>query len=577
MAVDDTGRWTSDSIEYKVRVGVVMSLYVIYIFYVVITFTMFIKRSKDKHSGLAQRNINLVTLQVASGFLMGTVGMFSTALQLWPAFLRLWFTNIGYMVMYSAVLGRGFQHIVVSNLHILTNQIASTKNPGFKNMMPQSNLAVFHESKRHDRSASQSSVFSNAEFDISGNGRNTFEKRSVANFTKHGRQESMIGERAPEMRLYRKLQKYTRLQRYATDRSMLIFALCNLILAIIVSLVVNILNEQFSLKPMSMVCRLVWGFIPVMVIVGSYVIFLMPIIFVKCWKLKDAYGIRNDVLICIIMGVFCIIMNTVWDVVLQDIALKWSGWFFSWVTGVVIHTVSVTVPLFDAIRHSRDVTDRMHGVGSLGVAVNSAIANASGRDMSNRSDYNAILADPHEYRYFCDFAASCFCSEMTAFIDEYQALKGLTVVALGADDLWRGNADQLEPSFMSRMVTNTIDDSVGYLALANGSTNVNARSLRLQTPPTISILDTAKVVYPQYEFNENTPFPVASMDKLVAIFSVFINSNSYTSVNLPAAMVFRLRDRLGTHQLTLTILDEIKDEVLNMLYLDVFTRYAKRK
>ncbi|KAJ2884391.1 hypothetical protein FB639_001969 [Coemansia asiatica] len=577
MAVDESGRWTSDSIEYKIRVGIVMSVYVIYIFYVIITSIMFIQQAKNKHSGLAQRNIKLVGLQVISGFLMGTVGMFSTALQLWPAFLRLWFTNIGYIVMYSAVLARGFQHIVVSNLHILTNKLASTKNPGFKNMMPNTNVAYPGLEKRFQRNNSQSSIFSNTGYEGFENRRGTFEKKGIFDFAKSSNQQEVHLGASKEMGLFKKLQRYTKLQRYATDRALLIFAIGNFLLAIVVSLVVNILNDQFSLSPMSMVCRLVWGFLPVMVIVGFYVVFLMPFIFVKCWNLKDAYGIRNDVLICIIMGVFCIIMNTVWDVVLQDIALKWSGWFFSWITGVVIHTVSVTIPLLDSLRHSRDINNRMNDARIAEMQMSAAIANVNGRDIGNRADYNAILADPYEYRYFCDFAASCFCSEMTAFIDEYQALKALSVVALGSEDIWREDVDQLEPTFMTKMVTNTIDDSMGYLALANRNINVNVKSLRLQTPPSVSILDTAKAVYPQYNFSEATPFPVAAMDKLVGIFSVFINSHSYTAVNLPAAMRLRLREKLANSNLTLTILDEIKDEVLNMLYYDVFTRYAKRK
>ncbi|KAJ1852127.1 hypothetical protein LPJ73_002886 [Coemansia sp. RSA 2703] len=128
-----------------------------------------------------------------------------------------------------------------------------------------------------------------------------------------------------------------------------------------------------------------------------------------------------------------------------------------------------------------------------------------------------------------------------------------------------------------QLATNTIDNGVSYLAMSNRNAQPNARALRLQTPPTVSILETARAVYPQHEFSESTPFPVASMDKLIAIFSVFINSNSYTAITLPSSMVLRLRDRLGSHQLTLIILDEIKEEVLNMLYFDVYTRYSRRK
>ncbi|KAJ2786839.1 hypothetical protein GGI15_001201 [Coemansia interrupta] len=533
--------------------------------------------AKDKHSGLAQRNTNLVILQIISGFLMGTVGMISTAFQRWPAFLRLWFTNIGYLVMFAAVVARGFQYIVVSNLHNITSDIANSRNPRMMSMHGQTSPEFARRSSRFQRSGSQSSAFSNTDYDTPSETMDKTEKATFSDLARQARESSLHAISGPERRLHKRLQKYARLQRLASSRSMFLFVMGNFLIAVVISLVVNILNDQFSLSPMSMLCRLVWGFIPAMVVGGIYVIIIMPIIFVKCWKLKDAYGIRNDVLICIIMGVFCIIMNTVWDIVLQSIAVNWSGWFFTWVTGVVIHTVSVTVPLFAAIRHSRDVTDRMHGANGIETSMVAAIAGANGNEVGKRSEYNAILADPHEYRYFRDFAASCFCSEMTAFIDEYQMLKELTVLSLGSEDIWRQGINHAEAAYSMQMATNTIDNGVSYLAMSNRNVHPNTRALRLQTPATVTILETAKAVYPQYDFNENTPFPVASMDKLIAIFSVFINSNSYTAVTLPPSMVLRLRDRLGTHQLTLTILDEIKDEVLNMLYFDVYTRYSKRK
>ncbi|KAJ2786848.1 hypothetical protein GGI15_001210 [Coemansia interrupta] len=465
----------------------------------------------------------------------------------------------------------------------MTNMLASNNNPGFKNMMPSSNVALLGQGTRVHRSASQSSIFSNTDYENSEMGHamgvsgGSSEKKTVLNIASDIRHESIRMDGSPEMKLYKRLQKYSRLQRFASQKYLFVFVLLHLLLAVILSLVINIINPQFKLSPLSMECRLIWGFIPVLVIVAIYSVLVLPVIVIKCRKLNDAYGIRNDLVVCTMMGIFCLVMNSIWDIVLYQIAVIWSGWFFSWVTGVVIHTVTVTIPLYKAIKHSRDVIDRMHGASSLGTSMAAVIAGAGGHDLSKRSEYNSVLSDPYEYRFFCDFAASCFCSEMTAFIDEYQALKSLTVVALGSEDIWREDVDQLEPSYMSRMASNNGENGIGYLALANRNANPNSKSLRLQTPPTVNILETAKAVYPQYDLNDDTPFPVAAMDKLVAIFSVFVNSSSYTAVSLPSSMVLRIREKLGKSQLTLTILDEIKDEVLNMLYFDVFTRYSKTK
>ncbi|KAJ2724441.1 hypothetical protein GGI07_001953 [Coemansia sp. Benny D115] len=577
MAKDENGRWIVGSLPYKLRAGIVLSVYIVYVIYVIVTFTMFIMKARDKHSGLHQRNIKLVTLQVAGCFFMGAVGMISTSIQQWPCFLKLWFVDIGFLVMYSAVAARAFQHIVVTNVHILTNKLASSNNPAFRGTMPQSSINYLNPSTRPNRSASQSSIFSNTDFEVSDGTHIDSEKKAALGLEKHIRHASTRMENGPDMKVYKRLQKYTRLQRYATDKALFIFVILHLLLAVILSLIVNILNKQFSLSPMSKTCKMIWGFLPVISVIVLYAVVILPFLFVKCWSLHDAYGIRNDILVSSISGTVCVIMTIIWETVLFHIALRWSGWFFSWLCAAIIQTVSVAMPLWSAIRHSRDVIDRMHGASSLGTSMAAVISGAGGHDLGKRSEFNSMLADPYEYRYFCDFAASCFCSEMSAFIDEYQALKSLTVVALGSDDIWREDADQLEPGYMSRMAATTIDGDIGYLAMAGRGGHANSKTLRLQTPPTVSILETAKAVYPQYDLNELTPFPVAAMDKLVAIFSVFVNSNSYTAVSLPSAMVLRIREKLGKSQLTLIILDEIKDEVLNMLYFDVFTRYVKRK
>ncbi|KAJ2741660.1 hypothetical protein GGI20_005030 [Coemansia sp. BCRC 34301] len=583
--IDISDVWPTDSAKYKIRSGIALGIYAAYMIYVVVTFTMFVKKSRDKHSGLAQRSVSLVVLQSVGCVFMGTAGLVSTGLPVWPCFLKLWFLNVGFMIVYPAISARALQHVVMSNVHNLTNKLATGNAPALKGTMtPHGNLDFLRQEDgpRHQRSGSQTSIFSNTDFE-----HNESTQGMVLNEKKHtvevgsskAMRHAVLGrvDDGPEAKIYRQLQKYTRLQRFVTNRSLTIFVMANFALACVLSLVINIVNKQFSLSPMNNHCSMMWGFIPVIAITAGYFVCVMPVLLVKCWSLKDAYGIRNDLIVSIIAGALCAIITVLWETVLIDLKNTLSCWFYIWLCALVLHTSSLVVPLAGAIRHSRDVMTRMHGASGAGNAMSAAIAGAGGEDghLGKRAEFNSILADPFEYRFFCDFAASCFCSEMTAFVDEYQVLKGITVIALGSEDMWREDVDQLESSYMARM-TNNIDNDIGYLAMANRA-YPHSKSLRLQTPPTVSILETARAVYPQYDLSDITPFPVASMDKLVAIFSVFVNSNSYTAVSLPSSMVARIRDRLGKSQLTLTILDEIRDEVLNMLYYDVFTRYAKRK
>ncbi|KAJ2453275.1 hypothetical protein EV183_002332 [Coemansia sp. RSA 2336] len=577
MVVDANGRWEVGSKPYLIRMGVMLSVFIVYGIYVFVTYIMFVMKARDKHSGLSQRNLKLISVQALGCLIMGVTGMITTSIQQWPCFLKLWFTNFGFLMVYSSVAARAFQHYVVTNLHIHTNKVASNNNPALKGLIPQTNMNAMAPGSRFHRPNSQSSMFSNTDFANSDNvtASTPFEeKKDTLALNKTIRLTSLEIESGPEAKLYKQLLKYSKLQRYTTNKALLGYVFAHVLIAFTLSLVTNIINKEFSLSPLSKVCRMVWGFLPAVASVGLYAVFIIPVLLFKCWNLKDAYGIRNDLIMSMILGILCIIATVVWENALYHIAKKWSGFFYVWLYAVTLHTTSIAIPLWKAIRHSREVIRRMHGANNLGNPMGALIAGASGHDAGKRSEFNAILADPYEYRYFCDFAASCFCSEMTAFIDEYQALKGLTIGALGSDDMWRDEANHQDPDYTSRLAKN-IDSDIGYLAMA-GQHNSASKALSLQTPPSVTILETARATYPQCDFNETTPFPVAAMDKLVAIFSVFINSNSYTAVSLPSAMVLRLRERLGSSQLTLIILDEIKDEVLNMLYFDVFTRYSKR-
>ncbi|KAJ2552253.1 hypothetical protein EV175_003388 [Coemansia sp. RSA 1933] len=597
--VDEDGRWIPGSPPYKIRAGIFLAVFVLHVIYALVTLAMFLIKSRDRHSGLSQRSVPLVTLQALGLLCVGVIGAISTALQEWPCFLKLWFGNVGYYILYASIAARAFQHIVVSNVHILTNKVASNKNSEFKGITQQPDALIYlNRSTRPMRSVSQDSSIGTGGFELETKrlsrhpgtllGRNSTTTRGEKTKAALGFDASLEHDDNAHLhdqsdtKLYLRLKKYTRLQRFTTDKALVLFILGHFLVAVAISLVVNIVNKQFTLRPMGTDCTLLWGFLPMVIVPGFYIAFVLPILLVKCWSLKDAYGIRNDLYVSIIVGALCIVLTVIWETALFHLAFKWSGWFFSWLCAVILHTVSLAIPLWNANRHSRDVLHRIHGSNALGNpdladrAMAAAIANAAGgADVGRRAEFNGILGDPYEYRYFCDFAASCFCSEMTAFIDEYQSLKTQTIISLGSEDIWREDADRLDPGYMARM-NSTVDNSVGYLALANRD-HPNSKALRLQTPPTVSILETARAVYPQYDLSEVTPFPVASMDKLVVMFSVFVNSNSYTAVSLPSAMVLRVREKLGRSQLTLTIFDEIKDEVLNMLYFDVFTRYSRKK
>ncbi|KAJ2760506.1 hypothetical protein H4S06_001687, partial [Coemansia sp. BCRC 34490] len=232
--VDEYGIWLPGSTPYNVRAGVLLTILGLHILSAVVILVLFIMKARDRHSGLAQRSVALVTFQTVALFCVGSAGLISTSIPRWPCFLRLWLINIGDALLFASFAARAIQHIVVSNVHTLTNKIASNNYSGFKSMGHPHNMhsTYLSQSTRPMRSASQSSMFSNTGFEMESSHTRTHDALGRVNIgsgsgdssskekkTAMAMASSMQGNEIPmhsgaDVRLYKRLKKYTRLQRY---------------------------------------------------------------------------------------------------------------------------------------------------------------------------------------------------------------------------------------------------------------------------------------------------------------------------------------------------------------------------
>ncbi|KAI8321376.1 hypothetical protein GQ54DRAFT_325071 [Martensiomyces pterosporus] len=562
--------WSPGTKNYDIRVGVMFAVYGIYTVFVLVTLAMFVIKSRNRHSGLDKRSVRLVVLQAIGCFLVGTDGLVSTALNDWACFVQLWLFNIGFSLLITAISGRAVQLIVLSKIHSLNNELSSS-GPHTLSVLQSEAMHSRQEMTEHGID----SGFHMGSFPDTINAR-----LSVAIPPRIT--PAHDAELASQMRLVRKLQWYMRAQTYVTDRVLTIYVSVATLVAVIISIVVNVLNKEFSVRPVSIECRLFWGFVPVIIILCAYLLVICPALLLMVWKLNDAFGIRTDLVICDTVGIVAMILAFLWELKFPHLTDIWSGMFFMWNAMILIHISSVVVPLWHATRHSKVVAYKLHrlslpeSMGSSGQARN---GNRSAND-GRRSDFNRMLENTLEYKLFREFSAACFCSELTAFIDEYQSLKALTLAALAHQD-YRPDSPLHPPHTPNSTLVGEDDgehDPISDLRMAanfySGGMLLSAHSSVPLTGPTVSILDSARTAYPHYNLDESTAFPAVIMDKLVEIFSVYINTGSYRAVNIPPILVRRIRQQLGRRSMSLTILDEVKDEILFMLYADVYTRYT---
>ncbi|KAJ1896621.1 hypothetical protein LPJ66_003876 [Kickxella alabastrina] len=409
----------------------------------------------------------------------------------------------------------------------------------------------------------------------------------------------MMTDSVPRMRQARQLEKYKRLLPYVTDRMLIIYMSVIMALGGILTLVINITDKQFAMRPVNIYCFFMWGFFPVTGIIILYFFVVFPVILWRVWRDNDAYGIRNDLIICDTVGVVCMAVTMVWVNVLHETQQIWPGLSFIWFFAVLIHITSVLIPLLRSMQHIKVSQSQEILPFSIDLLPSDAHATVN-ISQGRRFGFNRMLDDPVEYQKFRMFAVSCFCSELTGFVEEYQALKARTVAVLQDQ-----NQNQTEGSGLSQIIPPSPDtdahmesidaqynNMVDSINRRHKAQSMAASSLALDyaastrgggciTGINVGILETVKKecpveINPYKDKSGVLQFPPALIEKIDNIFAVFVDPISYASVNATQPVVRRVTEGINSHEYPLTLLDELKDEVLFMLYTDVFTRYIRK-
>ncbi|KAJ2064903.1 hypothetical protein GGI17_000710 [Coemansia sp. S146] len=624
--------WAPGSRNYIIRVSIMVALAAVYTIFVVVTLAMFIIKARDKRSGLDKRKVVLVVIQAVGCYLVGVDGAITGAANNWSCIGKLWLFNVGFTLSLMALTARAFHLMVVSKVHMITSQLSArsyhrvlTTDDGTRpNEFAVSSFRMNDGGSELSglRAATSASplvdkekglVFSHLETQSS-------EKQQQQKWQYHpwrsadaksGKSANRCWFRCkPESRLKltQRLKRYKRMLPYVTERRLVYYIVGEVLATVVATLVINLTDKQFSLH--NIVCVYQWGFIPGNAFVLIHFAVVYPIILWRVWSVKDAYGIRNDLFICETVGFVCMVITLVWVNSLSLVQQQFPGLTFIWIYSFFIHASSVFFPLLRAIQHTKQATERpdmsmgmfvMHQSSAATAATTSAAASqpvVMSATSTRRANFNRMMDDPTEYQQFREFAASCFCSELTAFIDEYQALKARTLVLFERrttrDSLVVAARHLSPPPTPSTLARNSdaIDDDAAtdsslrsrpHMLRGNTATTIDdvllqsAEFMQIRTTSiTVSILETVAETYREESTGLGMrQFPPELLVKLEMINREFVDPRSFTSVNASPLTVKRFIERMQSKDYSLTLLDEFKSEVLFMLYTDVYTRYVR--
>ncbi|KAJ2375923.1 hypothetical protein GGI05_007080, partial [Coemansia sp. RSA 2603] len=364
--------WVPGTRNYHIRASVMMAISVVYTLFVLVTSIMFILKSRNKRSGLSKRYVTIVIFQAFGCYLAGVNGLVTAALNNWACFGKLWLFNMGFLISLSAMSVRAFHLMVTYKVHELSS-VLSTRNPkGIDSL--------------HSLSPKNGSF-------------EKFGKLVVGS----GDSVVTVSKSVSRLKQARQLEKYKRLLPYVRERMLIFYMTVFILIGIILTLVINITDKQFGIRPVKSICIFYWGFLPITAVVVVFFFLVFPVVLWRIWRDNDAYGIRNDLIICDTVGIVCMVITLIWVNLLHETQQKWPGLSFVWVYAIFIHITSVFIPLLRSIQHMRLSEDHDRTFTAENMMDDGPQMSLN---ISRRAAFNRMFDDPLEYQHFRTFAAS---------------------------------------------------------------------------------------------------------------------------------------------------------------------------
>ncbi|KAJ2470180.1 hypothetical protein GGI02_003101 [Coemansia sp. RSA 2322] len=213
---------------------------------------------------------------------------------------------------------------------------------------------------------------------------------------------------------------WTREKMLLTERRLVWYTLSATLFSVVICSIIQGLTKDLSIVPMRYSkCPVgVWEYFPLYSLTAVYCLILTPIIIYHIWPIKDAFGIRHDILLNNLFTFVCIAMFMVqtnqgfggkdpfWD------SFLWCALLFN-----MSQFTSVIIPLIRSYRQSDIFT----------------WSDSSGRNASKELFYR-VLNHPEMFRLLKVYSAANFCTEVTLFLEEYQVLKANAVRFYNMDE-----------------------------------------------------------------------------------------------------------------------------------------------
>ncbi|KAJ1917491.1 hypothetical protein H4219_003173 [Mycoemilia scoparia] len=227
-------------------------------------------------------------------------------------------------------------------------------------------------------------------------------------------------------RLTSTLQK----ERWLSDRFFLcVFAFIGIIIA--VACVLGQRDRRFQHKPPYYACPA--GVSPPMYFLYTWlflnIFILFPLLIYFCRGIRDAYGMRSELQVSLIVGSVSIPTMLLYnEFVSSMILIKVTGYIFIVVFLAVAHWMLIVRPMFSILRENKEKARSKTHLPRSSTSIDMG-------NMTRREQFEFLLDSPVGFQQLAEAARRTFCPENVDFLRDYQYLKWrvcYTVISDGA-------------------------------------------------------------------------------------------------------------------------------------------------
>ncbi|CAG8763214.1 22934_t:CDS:2, partial [Cetraspora pellucida] len=268
--------------------------------------------------------------------------------------------------------------------------------------------------------------------------------------------------------------------------------------------------------------------------------------------IRDAYGLRNELMVTLIVGSFTFIMWGIWESSVPHFKNYFGSFMFPWITFILSHTLSITIPVWKSYKNSFDI---------------SKLATFHDKRMSRSKKYEQfekVLADPDLFKLYKACAVACFCTELVLFLEEYQFLKMLVAKCCTPSN--KGFLIPPPTPKLHLVDTNHIFTEETLLIKNTSILPPLSPSIYISTPCTKSIVESISAA-------SWIPFPYELRCDFRTFYDTYLDPNSDLAINFSGSMVNNVKNMIDNGQFELSMFENAREETLTLLYVNTFEKF----